>query len=548
MAIVIGLDFGNFNSYPSYIEDLDGDRTRLGGKPVDLVSANDSRGIPSVFFYDGKGSFLTCKTATTGLAKPERNQVRYLKRSLGMPLEVGGAPVIINGKKWLYDDAIREVVQGVLQEANRVLQQRTLTTTNLVSLAYPATFSSTQREQLINIVQSARTETGEHFKVLGTVMEPAAAALDYLSVCKCTEDTTVLVFDLGGGTFDLSLVTCYPNGKRRADGSMCYYDIHISDGLEKVGGLEFDEVIYDLLHTKLQNYLTERNQPMKGVYEGHMRLNAERVKKELTDSERTVYEAYIHTLDEGIELELTREEFEKHPRVQAMLKQMTDKAVTLLKEPNLPKPKTIVLTGGASQMPMIPAALAAVMPEYANDLLKNGLYKPETAISYGAARYGMPEVVPPTVRGTKPTRITGTDINAAKPIGDEVVIKRVAYDVGIRYYIGKNDQTGYIKTFLKRGRELPFKTDWYKGLTIYPANNTSYRMYEANKKAPDTQKPEEDYRFIQMVRVEFGEDLPENTETELRLLADKDGLVRMEARKDSKSRLFAVNGQIQTQS
>ena len=107
--VVIGLDFGNFNSYVSYIQDLDFAAGRLGGKAQELMPTGEFRdGIPSVFYYKaGDTKPLLCQEALN--AKLLANQVRYLKRGLFKPLMIDGQQVRINGKDWLYDDAIREV-------------------------------------------------------------------------------------------------------------------------------------------------------------------------------------------------------------------------------------------------------------------------------------------------------------------------------------------------------------------------------------------------------------------------------------------------------
>ena len=531
MAIVIGLDFGNFNSYPSYIEDLNIQRSRLGGKSVDLLPASESVGVPSVFFWNGGNSFLAGRAATTGAAKPERCRVRYLKRSLGKDLEIDGKKVVIGGKQWKYDDAIREVAQSVLREANAELNRVARETTNLVSLAYPATFSAAQRQRLIEIVQSATLEDGRHFQVVGTIMEPAAAALDYLAQLKRTDNTTVLVFDLGGGTFDLSLVTCYPSGKTRANGSTAYYDIHVSDGLPKTGGHEFDQVIYQLLRAKMETFLQENGQTMTRHLDGLLQQHAEQVKKELTDVDRTVYEAYIPSLDDTVPFELTRKEFEEHPRVVEMLAQMTEKARSLLNDPQLPRPQTIVLTGGSCRMPMIRAALMKALPDFASDIDAIRQYKPETAISYGAARYGAPE------QGD-----TGTVV----PKGSTSVIKRVAYDIGLRYFHDKEDKKGYIERLIARGTELPVTTPWVGGLKLQESEVSGKKLFEANTPTPDPNEPVRDYRFIKKVDVHFGRVVPEGTRSETRLVVDKDGLVTLEARKDKDSPLFTVEAQLTT--
>ncbi len=536
MPIVIGLDFGNFNSYPSYIEDLDSDHRRLGGRAADLLPATEQEGVPSVFFYDGNGHFLAGRAAVSGAAKPERNRVRYLKRSLNQPLEIGGARVVIDGKAWTFNDAIREVAQSVLREANQELMYTTRQTTNLVSLAYPATFSSGDRECLIRIVESATLEDGRHFRVVGTIMEPAAAALDYLAQTRHKEDTTALVFDLGGGTFDLSLVTCYPDGKVRKNKSVAYYDIHVSDGLPHTGGREFDEVIYQLLHAKIKAFLSSRRLPMVQYVENQLRLNAEKVKKELSNADRTVYEAFIPALEDDFPFELTRSEFENAPQVVKMLRQMTDKARNLLENKRLPRPTTIVLTGGSCRMPMIRAALSKALPEYAAMIDGIQKYKPETAISYGAARYGIPEDDPDPEEVTK----TGTFVTG----GEKNVIKHTAYEIGIRFFRKADDDKGYIDPFIAVGTELPCTTAWTPGYLLAKNEYIRYRLYEANTTTPVRDEPDRDYRFIKDVKVHFGTEMDPGTRSEIRLVVDKDGLVTMEARKDKRSSPFTVQAQL----
>ena len=526
MSVIIGLDLGNFNSYPSFIADMNTKRNRLSGRAVDLVPANERQGVPSVFFFKEGKPFLAGRAAVTGAAKPERNRIRYLKRSLGEPLVIDNKPVVIDGKTWTYDDAIREVAQSVLREAVRELQHIGGEKTDLVSLAYPATYSCAQRERLIQIVQSAATEDGTPFRVVGTIMEPAAAALDFLVQLNRSKNTTVLVFDLGGGTFDLSLVTCYPKGKQREDGSTAYYDIHLSDGLPNTGGSKFDEVIYQLLRSKLVDALAENGLSITSYLDDQLRLNAEKVKKELSDPPyQTVHEVYIPALEDTVALELTREEFEKAPRVREMLSQMTEKARDLLRAEGLPKPEIIVLTGGSCRMPMIRDSLSKALPEYAQSIDSIREYRPETAISYGAARFGIPEPDTDAVTGNKS------------------VIKRLAYDIGVNYLREGKD---YINTFLKRGTELPCSTDWIGGWLPEDSAYQSYPLYEANTLTPECEQINRDYRFIKTVTIQFGDTMPAYTRSEARLIVDRDGLVRMEARKDENSPLFTITVQLES--
>ena len=265
MSYVIGLDFGNYNSFVSTIDNVDLRNTRLGGRPLALIADSAGReGIPSVFFWKGNDKYLCCRAAVTGAAKPQRNRMRYLKNAeFEAPLRNSeGEGLQINGREWTYADAIREVIQEIVREANQQLQATKLETTNLISLAYPATWGSGKREKLRKIVESARLPNGDNLKVVGTIAEPAAAALDYLS---CDENKgkgeyNVLAFDLGGGTFDLALVSCYPNGKRMGNEKLKYYDIRATGGDDSIGGQKFDDIVFSLLSDKLKRELDKKGE------------------------------------------------------------------------------------------------------------------------------------------------------------------------------------------------------------------------------------------------------------------------------------------------
>ena len=141
MANIVGLDFGNFNTFPCLIQDFD-PGTHLGGMVYDLLPQKYVDGIPSVYFYSKRvGRALFGGDALTGKAIPEQNRLRYLKRNLGKS-------IILDDKKVDYDTAITEVVQYCLRIANQRLDQNLQFTTNMVSLSYPATYTCAQRKRL----------------------------------------------------------------------------------------------------------------------------------------------------------------------------------------------------------------------------------------------------------------------------------------------------------------------------------------------------------------------------------------------------------------
>ena len=128
---VIGLDFGNYNSFTCYISDFD-EGTEL------------KNGIPSVFFHSKKIGTLCGEDAVRNRAKPVENRKRYLKRHLGEKMTLDGGDTTIP-----YDEAITEVIQHCVRKANEQLKSGYQVTTNLISLSYPVTYSFAQRERLI---------------------------------------------------------------------------------------------------------------------------------------------------------------------------------------------------------------------------------------------------------------------------------------------------------------------------------------------------------------------------------------------------------------
>lgn len=231
MPAIIGLDFGNFNSFTCFISEFDVG-TRMGGKVYDLLPPRLPEGIPSVYFYSKRvGETLLGENAVRARAIPLKNRLRYLKRHLGETTQLDGMTVS-------YDQAITDVIQHCIRSANKQLYDGWQMTTNLVSLSYPAAYTFAQRQRLIELAEKATLEDGRRVRVYGTIAEPAAAALDYLAeFAKSNKDTTVLTYDLGG-TFGLGLVSFYPQGRKTRDGYTYYYDIINTRGISKLDNMK----------------------------------------------------------------------------------------------------------------------------------------------------------------------------------------------------------------------------------------------------------------------------------------------------------------------
>lgn len=497
MQPIIGLDFGNFNTFTCFVTDFSIEKSRMGGIMHNLIPANkDKEGIPSVYFYSGKtGNELVGYNAVREGAKPIKNRLRYLKCNLG-------ETEVIDGKTISYDHAITAVVQYCIRVANQQMQQGYLCTTNLVSLAYPATFSHVQKQKLIELVEKAKLEDGTPVKVFGIIAEPAAAALDYLAdFAKSTKESTVLTYDLGGGTFDLGLVSVYPEGRKSNSGHTYYYDIVNTGGIPKLGGKDFTDVLFNILRNKFKVSLTSDE-------EAKLRNVAETTKINLSDLDCT--EEFVEFLYRGDPLQTTITRIEYENACSALVDKTIKETQRFLLEKPYHKPDMILLTGGASQMPYIEKAMKAAFPQYRVEK-----YRPNYAIAYGAARFGCTEI----------------DTDGSTESGP--ITKRLEYDIGIKYVKDKYDDKGYVHILLNKGTAIPCSSECYPSRTVTATRYSSFSVYEAVKTSPDVNKISEDFVKIMSVEVDHGRIVPEKHPNEARLSVGRNEWITVEARDTS---------------
>ncbi len=370
MLPIIGLDFGDHNSFACFISDF-GIGTRMGGTVYDLLRTRLGEGIPSVFFYSKRvGETLLCENAVKPRAFPLHNRLSCLRRHLGEIVQLDDRTIY-------YDQAITDVIQHCIRSANKKLQDGWQMTTNLVSLSYPASYTFAQKQRLIELAEKATLEDGTRVKVYGTIAEPAAAALDYLAeFAKSNKDTTVLTYDLGSRDFELGLVSVYPKGRKNRDGYLYFYDTIDSRGIPGLGGADFDEVMFQLLYNKVRVPF-----PLNSNNMILLRDIAENTKVELSESTEEMPMLYVG--DDFIDIPVSRREFEEASK--GLLQKTIDATKRILDEHPNQKPEIILLTGGASQMPMVKRELEEALPQYKD---KTIIFSSNSAIAYGAARYG----------------------------------------------------------------------------------------------------------------------------------------------------------------
>lgn len=488
---IIGCDYGNYYFQAIFIQNID-PKTLRGGVPLNLCdpTSPDPNGTPSAFFYSPKrnNGQPVCGYAATR-QRPLSNIVRYLKRNM-----LGS--VTLDGRTFTYADMITQTIQHCVREANRQLRAQTQTTSNEIGLAYPASFEARERKYLISLAEKATLEDGTPIKVVGTITEPAAAALDYLAEHPGAKpETCVMAYDLGAGTFDLSVVEAFPNGKKDAQGNTYYYDVRWTDGLPKLGGLEFDKKVQDIMIQKI-------GYTPKGQQADLLMQVAEQTKRELTVQD-TVYPLFG---DEDIEI--TIEEFNN--AVRPLVMETIELIKNALNSPTVPRPDLILLTGGASRMRIVKEMLEREIPQYRGKIVS---HRPSQAIACGAARFATVE--------------TDNSLKVGKVAPPPSVVLRTTLDLGVRFWDPDRDEF-YIDTMIKQSTPIPCTSEVIICSTAEEGQRyMEMGVYEARKALPNTRKADEDYENVMPHDYEFKHPVRRGTAVYAQMMIDRKNVLSL---------------------
>ncbi len=218
MGKAVGIDLGTTNSVVSVLE---------GGDPIVIANAEGSRTTPSVVAFAKDGEVLVGEVAKRQAITNPGRTIRSVKRQMGTDWKQD-----IDGK----DYTAQEISARTLQKLKRDAEAYLGTTVDRAVITVPAYFDDAQR--------TATKEAGQiaGLEVLRIINEPTAAALAY-GLDKDGADQTILVFDLGGGTFDVSVLEI-------GDG---VFEVKATHGDTKLGGDDWDQAVIDWLVTPFKN-------------------------------------------------------------------------------------------------------------------------------------------------------------------------------------------------------------------------------------------------------------------------------------------------------
>jgi len=343
MGKVLGIDLGTTNSAMAVLE---------GGEPVIIINAEGDRTTPSVVAFRKDGERIVGKAAKNQAITNPENTVKSIKRFIGRKFEEtvserktvafkvvkgkdGRASVEIEGKDYTPEEISAMILQKLKGDAEKYLGE---TVTQAV-ITVPAYFNDMQRQATKDAGKIAGLE------VLRIINEPTAAALAY-GLDKGAKEQTVLVFDLGGGTFDVSILEL-------GDG---VYEVKATNGDNHLGGDDWDQKVIDWLADKFKadHGIDLRNDKMALQ---RLKEKAEQAKMELSSGQTAKIELPFITADASgpkhLDYELTRAEFLK---ITADLLDRCKKPVELaMKDAGMKMGDLdeIILVGGATRMPAV---------------------------------------------------------------------------------------------------------------------------------------------------------------------------------------------------
>ena len=327
MARAVGIDLGTTNSAVAVLE---------GGEPTIIANAEGGRTTPSVVAFSKSGEVLVGEIAKRQAVTNVDRTIRSVKRHMGTDWNTE-----IDGKDYTPQEISARILQKLKRDAESYLGEAV---TDAV-ITVPAYFDDHERQ--------ATKEAGEiaGLNVLRIINEPTAAALAY-GLDKGKEDELILVFDLGGGTFDVSLLEV---GKDPEDG-FSTIQVRATNGDNKLGGDDWDERIVNHLVTTVKN-TSGTDLANDKIAMQRLRDAAEQAKKELSTATSTnISLQYLSMSENGpihLDETLTRAQFEQLTsdlleRVKAPFRQVIKDAGI-----NLSEIDHVVLVGGSTRMPAV---------------------------------------------------------------------------------------------------------------------------------------------------------------------------------------------------
>ena len=371
MSKIIGIDLGTTNSCVSVME---------GGKPVVITNSEGNRTTPSIVAFTNKGEILVGQPAKNQMVTNPENTIFSIKRFMGntynevteersrMPYTVLEEDGKVKIKTLEGNFTPQEISARILQKMKQTAEEYLGETVTDAIITVPAYFNDSQRQS----TKDAGRIAG--LNVLRIINEPTAAALAYGMEKK--KDEKIAVYDLGGGTFDISILEL-------ADG---VFEVKSTNGDTHLGGDDFDHAVIDWL---MSEFKKEQGIDLNNDKMALQRLKeaAEKAKKELSSSLQTDINLPYLTADASgpkhLNVSLTRSKFEE--LIRDLVEKTRIPCEKAIKDAGLTLNdiNEVILVGGSTRIPLVQETVKNIFNKEPNKSVN-----PDEAVAMGAAVQG----------------------------------------------------------------------------------------------------------------------------------------------------------------
>ena len=477
----LGIDFGTSFSIPATVY--------LGNKII--LMPGIKYGIPSLFFYSrDEGVLIGDEAEDAG----QGNNAIFLKREIKLALS---SEHFIDNRSFTAEEIVSHILKYIEEVAVYTAQTKLLNEElEGIVLSVPASFTNNEKELIKRALEKSFIPNYPHCKFLGFIKEPVAAAISYFED-SLEDDTSILVFDLGGGTCDVAIVRSNSYSREK-------YDV-IDSEMIRIGGKDWDD--------KIAGYILKQMEKETGLSLVNDQSIQEKIKRAAINAKHSFSERGIHGFKDKVRIHidfrgssesivLTKTMFDEltMPLAQQTIN-LVSKVIARNKSINISK---LICVGGGSNMPQIIERIKAEFPQY--DI---SVYEPEKSIAFGTALY------------------------AANCKNESYLQDISSLSYGIRCYddYDKDPRKMIVVNLVKKGDLLP-KTASHSFRTVEDNQSTcAFYVFESTNKDDQYEYGDwmKDEYAIMKVNLELPNGSPKDTQTHVDMTLSKDGLLEIRA-------------------
>jgi molecular chaperone DnaK len=421
---ILGIDLGTTYSCVAHLDEY--------GKPVALPNSENESTTPSVVYFEDDGNAVVGKVAKNELGRHPERVVQHIKRKMGVP----DFFIEMDGRDYYPPQISSLILESIAADALSTLGLEVPQSGPLadVVITVPAYFGGAERAATKTAGELAR------LNVLSIINEPTAAAIAH-GLSSGPEKRTVLVYDLGGGTFDVTVVEASNEVIRAV----------ATGGDRELGGADWDAMLKDLILDRFREQCPDAQDPLSDAEAvGELAVKAEDVKQNLT--RKTKYGMSFTANTARASFDITRQEFEEltEDLVERTVR-YTELVLDAAREKGVDHLDEVILVGGMSKVPVIAERLTERLRARFPSVPQPRLTDPDQIVAKGAALFAASKV------SERYDHEDGDDRHETLLPGPAVpkIENITSRGYGIWAVCDERDKVGYVSWLIRPNDQLP---------------------------------------------------------------------------------------------